>query len=101
MKLLINSPAPINRIRDSAISDTTREFRINLWAVPTLPPRPPSFSVLFKFGFEACTAGTSPNNIPVIRETASVKPNACISIPIVFDLGIVSGLIDTSTLTPQ
>src|SRR6516164_3364646 len=71
----MNSPAPINATSASAISDTTNMLRNGLRLQPTLPPRPPIFSVSAKFGVHDLIAGASAMMTAVNMEMLSVNNN--------------------------
>ena len=71
MKLLINRPAPMSRISESAISETTSRLRTRLPPTPPVDPLPPSLSDSFGSDFEDCNAGAIPKINPVTSDTAS------------------------------
>ena len=78
-KLRINSPAPVSSTNASATSVTTSALRI-LCRPPELVPRPPSFMQPARFGRVACSAGASPNTMPVRTDSARVNSSTRASI---------------------
>ena len=100
MKLLINSPAPISRTNDTAISPMTSSARIRFPLVPPAASRPPSFSVSFMSRCDTCIAGARPNMIPVTNATNPVKTSTFASILMACACEIVSGINVFNTRSP-
>ena len=70
--LRTNSPAPITSSSETATCATTSAFRSPKRDDPA--PGVPSFSANVSDGRVLCSAGASPNRIPVNSETAAVNP---------------------------
>src|SRR5438552_2760428 len=92
MKLLINSPAPISRTKETATSAITSKPRSRAPLLPSAAPRPPSFSVSLRLKFDACTTDARAKIRPVVSATAAVKMSTFASIPIESACEIVSGI---------
>ena len=100
MKLLIINPAPTSSTSESAISAATSRLRRRC-CPPPAPLRPPSFSVSFKSGFEASSAGAVPNTKPVNSEHAAVNPNTRPSRSNFIQKGMSMGIALSSRSSPH
>ena len=69
--------------------------------LPPPGPRPPSFKVSCKFGFEIRSAGTSPNKIPQSRAMPAVNNNTFQSIPTSLARGNPEGKCCSATFVPH
>ena len=100
-KLRSSRPAPSVSTTASATSDTTSAARSRRWPRPDVDPRPDAFSVDWRSGREAASAGTRPMPRPVTSDSAKVKPSTarsgCTS-PI---RGMSPGASATSAVMPQ
>ena len=101
----ISSPAPASSTMARAISLTTSRLRVLFCRVPEPPRAPVSFSVALRSAREAWIAGTSPNTMPVRKESSSVNPSTVQSsvtpepwIPI---LGMLPGFKASRARTPE
>ena len=101
-KLRIIKPAPMSKVSDRAISETTSELSRRLRPDPLDAFRPPALSVSFKTGLAACSAGARPNIAPVTTEINRLKPSTRASIVSLTKLGNVTGLsLIRKSTTPQ
>ena len=71
-KLRTNSDAPTSSTSDSAISATTSALRSRFFRTPEPLPRAPSRSASCRLPRAACSAGASPNRMPVTIEMTTV-----------------------------
>ena len=72
-KVRISRAAPTSSTRASAISVVTSSARV-LWCNPVPLRLLLSFKLLFKSAREDCSAGTSPNSMPVTSDKTRVNP---------------------------
>ena len=74
-KLRSSKPAPTSRISDNAISEITSQRDRRAWVRLEPEPLLPSRRCETWLMFEACSAGTRPNRIPVAMERPKAKSN--------------------------
>ena len=91
----------MSSISASANSDTPSTFRMRLRAEPSELLLPPSFSDSLSLDVEPCSAGTSPNRIPLTSEIDKVNNKTVVSILASCNRGISSGLNAISKSTPH
>ena len=68
-------PAPVSSASVNVSSATTRPEVSQRARAPPDWPRPPSFISSLRFVLETCSAGASPNTMPVARQITAKYPN--------------------------